>query len=316
MVEYPYDINQPVFNLSHRIKLLPTDYASLPDKHLVQLSAFYVTLKTGLGNFPEIYQEIQAAGTKPFYAIYAELVHRILNRKSRNKAALLHALYQQFAYIPYHACGKYGDLEWTSKFIFDTIDNRIASGVYETAILDLILDACILLEEFEPAYQTYIENALAQWKTEMREDAWLSLPISEVVHRIRIMTNYNDSLIANVEDPVLQSEHLLEAFSSRILNEAGTSVLIAYREALRNTYYIDTVPTKYFSDLERKVETQAKGTFSCDLLQTILMVDRLERELVNRTCLMAQIPNGGTFNEEQIVVEDLFLEKHDNSRRF
>ena len=266
---------------------MPTDYNLLSDGHLVQLSTFYVSLKTGLGNFPDLYQEIQTAGSKPFCAIYAELVHRILDRENRNKVSLLHALYGQFAYVPYHAYEKYGDFEWISEFIFDTIDNRIASGAYEIAVLDLILDGCVLLEEFEPAYQTYIENALAQWKREMEKDVWLSSPVDEVAHRIRVMTNYNDSLIANVEDAASQSKYLLKTFSSRILVEANTSALISYREALRNTYYSGAVSTKYFSELEHKAESQPEESLSRDLLRAMLIVDRLERELMDKVYLIA-----------------------------
>lgn len=287
MAEFTQDINQQIVALSHRVEALPTDYASLPDGHLVQLSAFYVTLKTGLGSFPEVYQGIQAAGIKPFCAINAELARRILDGGDRNKdkAALVHALYVQSAYAPYHAYGKYGDLGWISRLIFDTIDNRMADGTYETAVLDLILDACALVEELEPAYQAYIGNALAQWEAERKEDSWLSLPAGEVAHRVRIQTNYNDSLIADVEDPASQSKRLLETFSSRILGEADVPALIAYREALRNTYYLGTVPTKYFSELERKAQNLSKGSFSLSLLQAMLMVDRLERELADVACL-------------------------------
>lgn len=266
---------------------MPTDYATLSDRHLAQLSAFYVSLKTGLGSFPELYQEVQTVGSKPFCAIYTEMVHRVLDKENRHKALLLHALYGQFAYVPYHAYGKYGSLEWISGVLFDMIDNRIADGVYETVVLDLVLDAYALLEEFEPAYQTYIESALAQWETERKKGDWLSLPVSEVAHRIRIMTNYNDSLMATVDESVLQSGHLLKAFSSRILNEADASALIAYRETLRNTYYFGTVSTEYFSELEHRACSQAEDSLSRDLLQTMLTVDRLERELMDKVCLIA-----------------------------
>lgn len=265
---------------------LPTDYTSLSDEHLAQLSAFYVALKAGLGSFPEPYEEIRAAGGKPSCEIYAELAHRISDRGNRNKSELLHALYHQSSYVPYHAYGKYGKLEWISKAIFDTIDKRIASGTYEIAILDLILDTRVLLEEFEPVYQAYIGNAVAQWEVERKKDAWLSLPVSEVAHRIRILTNYNDFLTADVEDPVSRSKHLLKTFSSRILDEADASVLIAYREALRNTYYFGTVSTKYFSELERKAGSMFQGSLPYDLLQAMLTVDRLERELIDKVCLV------------------------------
>lgn len=286
MLKFTQDINRKIADLSHRIEILPTDYASLSDGHLMQLSAFYVSLKTGLGSFSEVYQEIQTTGVKPFHMIYSELVRRILDNNNQHKAALVHALYGQFAYTYYHAYGKYGDLEWISNLIFDTIDTRIASSMHEIAVLDLILDACGLLEDFEPAYQAYIENALAQWEMEMEKDAWLSLPINEVVHRIRIMTNYNDSLIANVTTPAFQSEHLLETFSSRIIAEADASVLISYREALRNTYYFGTVPTKYFFELGHQAEKRPNDSLSCDLLQAMLTVDWLERELVEQVHLV------------------------------
>lgn len=286
MAEFPQDINQQIIALKQRMEELPTDYTSLSDGHLAQLSAFYVALKTGLGSFPELYEEIQTAGCKPFCGIYAELAHRISDRKNRNKSELLHALYQQSTYVPYHAYGRYGELEWISKTVFDTIDRQIADGAYEIVLLDLIQDICVLLEVFEPTYKTYIEETLAQWETERKKDAWLSLPVSEVSHRIRILTNYNDSLIANVEDPASQSKHLLKTFSSRILGEADVSVLIAYREALRNTYYFGTVSTKYFSDLERKAGSLPEGSLPVNLLQAMLTVDRLERELVDKVSLV------------------------------
>lgn len=292
MVEFLQDINRQIAALTRKIKALPTDYASLSNEHLVQLSAFYVSLKTGLGSFPELYQKIQISGAKPFCAIYAELVHRILDGGNRDKAMLLHALYGQFAYAPCHGYGKYGDLEWISGHIFDTIDNRIAGGTYETAVLDLILDVCVLFEELEPAYKTYIEKALKQWKTETEKDAWLSLPSEEVVHRICIMTNYNDSLIADVSDPASLSKALLGAFSSRIMAEADASVLIAYREALRNIYYSGAVSTKYFSELEQKAGSLTDHTLSRDLLQAMLTVDKLERELMDKVYLIAKTSNG------------------------
>lgn len=291
MIRFPQDINQQISGLKCRIKAFPTDYALLSDEYLIQLSAFYVSLKTGLGSFPELYQEIQTTGDKPFCAIYAELVRRILDRENRDRTTLVHALYGQFAYAPYHAYGKYGDLEWVSNLIFDTIDNRIADGAYGISVLDLILDACALLEEFEPAYQACIERALAQWDMERKKDAWLSLPVAEVAHRLRIMTNYNDSLIANLEASVSQSKQLLKTFSSRILDEADASTLIVYREALRNTYYFGAVSTKYFSELEHRSDNQAENTLSRDLLQAMLMVDRLERELMDKVCCMAQLSN-------------------------
>ena len=48
MVEFLQDINRQIAALTRKIKALPTDYASLSNEHLVQLSAFYVSLKTGL----------------------------------------------------------------------------------------------------------------------------------------------------------------------------------------------------------------------------------------------------------------------------
>ena len=108
-----------------------------------------------------------------------------------------------------------------------------------------------------------------------------------MAHRIRVMTNYNDSLIANVEDAASQSKYLLKTFSSRILVEANTSALISYREALRNTYYSGAVSTKYFSELEHKAESQPEESLSRDLLRAMLIVDRLERELMDKVYLIA-----------------------------
>lgn len=270
--------------LRRRVEALPADYASFSDEHLAQLSAFYVALRTGLGSFPELCMEVQAAGVRSLRALYAEWVRRVLDKETKHPAVLAHALYTQSVYAPYHAYGKYGDLEWVSNLVFHTIDNRIAEGEADTALLDLILDACALLEEPEPAYQTCLENTLARWEAEREKDRWGSLPVGEVAHRVRVLTNYHDSLMADVADPTSSSERLLEAFSSRILNEADASVLMAYREALRNTYYFDTVPTNYFSELENKAENLSNNSLSDELLQVLLMVDRLEWELVGEVC--------------------------------
>lgn len=270
--------------------MLPTDYAALSDVHLMQMSSFYVCLKTGLESFPDLYKEVQTAGMKPFCAIYAELVRRILEKRDKevdkHKSALIHTLYWQSAYTPYHAYGKYGEVEWISKILFDRIERRrsAADSLHDYSTLDLILDTCCLLDECEPEDRVYMETALAQWKEERGKDNWLSLPADEVAHRILIQTIYNDLPETNVTELFPQLEYLLETFSSRILNEADASALIVYREALRNTYYFDTVSTEYFSRLEQRTESLPEKSLSRDLLQTMLLVDRTEREQTEWAC--------------------------------
>lgn len=176
-MKHPINIDSRIMGLCQRIKALPRDYASLSDTDLVQMSAFFVTLKEGLCNFTDLYEEIQRKiddmDWNPFCAIYAELVHRILpGSDSKNKDCLLHALYRQSISVPHESYVEYGEEDWICETVFNRIDHKVLnkSVVADYATLDLVLDTYYLFDGFEPEYKLYLETALAQWEAESTEN--------------------------------------------------------------------------------------------------------------------------------------------------
>lgn len=279
---------QGINDLCCRIKTLPADYASLSDTELAQMSAFFVALQVGLGNFinpyKEVKKEIDGMDRNPFSSIYAELVHRILGeagRKSENRPALAHALYLQAICTPNESYGKFGDEGWVYDTLFEVIDNYIPkTGKYsDYALLELAIDTFHILGSFEPKEEGLMETVLTEWNAEKEANGWRSLTANDVAQRLGIITAHNDLSNTDLVNPVAQSVNVLDEYSPVILNGADASGLFAYRTALRNTYCYDSVSTKFFVRLEQKVIGMKEKSLSRELLQAILLVDRLEWEL-------------------------------------
>lgn len=243
-MKQPVTIHAQITELCHRIEALPVNYASLSDTDLVQMSAFYVTLKEGLCNFTDLYQEIQrvldSKEHEPFCAIYTELVHRITatTDEKRCNPALVHALYQQAICAPKNSYGEYGEEDWAYDKVFNAIDSQKQNNktCCDDAMLDLQIDTFHILAAFDPEIKTSIDTVMAKWNNEWDKDSWASLPINDVAQRLRLMTAYNDLSHTDLMNPAPQSVHLLETFSDRIYKEGEAEDLITYREAIRNVY--------------------------------------------------------------------------------
>lgn len=287
-MKHPATTHSQIAELCQRIKALPMSYASLSDMGLVQMSAFFVTLKEGLCNFTDLYEvirrELDGMEQEPFVAIYAEFVHRITGATSEKRCnpSLIHALYQQAICAPQYSYGEYGEEDWVYDIVFNAIENIKLSEYkqYDYAAFDLLIDTCHIFGTFEPEDKAIIDTAMAKWNEELDKDGWVSLPVNEVAQRLRLMTAYYDLSHTDLMNPVAQSVRLLEAFSDRIVKEGDADTLIIYREALRNVYCYQTVRTEYFTRLEQVAKTLPAG-FSSDILQGMLRIDRLERELAD-----------------------------------
>lgn len=286
-MKHPSAVQRQILDLCNRISGLPTQYASLPDEQLVHLSTFFVVLEEGLCDFTDIYEEVQVvlarSAKHPYDAVFAELLRRILaDSNPGNKALLLHALYRQSVCVPREGYGEYGEEEWICRTVSGVIDGRkTADGyLYDYAALDLVLDTFHLLGGFEPEDKSWLESVLSRWEKE----EWHLLPVYDLAQRLRIATASNELSSADLTAPVPASVQLLESFTPCILDGADASGLIAYREALRNTYCFGAVLTEHFSALEQKAVNMPDGGIPLELLQGMLLVERMERGQADLIC--------------------------------
>lgn len=281
-------VRQQTHGLCEHISGLSDAYVSLSDERLALLSAIYVALQEGLGCYPELSQEIRLSFSdktdEPFASIYAELVQRVTGTTDGKcgNPALVHALYQQAICAPKDSYGKYGEEDWVYDTVFNAIDSRKQSHkeCYDDAALNLLIDTFHILGAFKPEDKEFIGTVMTKWNEELDKDGWVSLPISDVVQRLRLMTAYYDLSHTDLMNPAAQSVYLLETFSDRIVKEGKADDLITYREALRNVFCYQTVHTEYFNRLEQAAKALPTG-FASDILQGLLRIDRLEREIAD-----------------------------------
>lgn len=280
----PLTLRRQASDLCALVKGLPDNYAPLSDKHLEQLSSFYVALREGLECFPGLYGVIEGAlagrQEEPFSAIYAELARRVPERADGGeKAVLVHALCRQATCAPCGGYGERGSRDRVERLVFDTLD-QCALGADSRRCgypaLTLALDTFSLLGAFEAEEEECLESALARWESEREEGGWADVPACEKMQRLRVITAYR-GLRGNGTEA---SARLLDEFVPSALGGADADTLLACREALRNVFCYHTVRTPYFRQLERAQEALPAG-LAADILRALLLVDRMERGMAD-----------------------------------